>query len=136
MANTGYRHYVTRKQVLVDPISGLPDLSKPTGVTEANVNDANYIPDELNYDSCPLGTEFLMSYIPINSNSTEACLDNSSDNFWHNGAGLYPVETNIVYEDPGNSIAFNGGSTWYKDVNGNNALRITSSGVVLQVIPC
>lgn len=129
MANTGYKHYTTRVQVLLDPATGLPDEDNPTGIVEANVQDADYVPDELNYGSCPLGSPVYVPNVGTNS-AANACADSGPvTGRRHDGDGVYPVDNDTIYIDDGWSDTLDGGGLYYKFDDGTSA-RISPVGLV------
>ena len=132
MANTGYIHYTNRVQYMLDPATGLIDLTNPTGVTEPNTAGPNYVPDELDYDTCPLGELITMSYLPIWTSSASACSSaSSSANYRHNGASPTITNGDRIYTDNAMTTYFVGtAGRYYKNYTSNKWMQVSSLGIV------
>lgn len=135
MANTGYKHYLTRRQYFVDPATGLIDLSNPTGVSEANVAGDNYVADDINYDSCPLGTSVQVGDPAYNSGIDACAAGDPSTECWHDGVGTYPTLQDTIYEDPGFVDFYSSGANRFHEIGGGS-FRIDALGVVTELFAC
>lgn len=138
MANTGYKHYTTRKEYLVDPSTGAINYATPTGLEEANTTGDDYVADVLSYASCPVVTSFLMSYIPTNTTPSAACSDQSAGVYYHDGAGSLPTNGDYIYTETSGTTVFAGNSKYYKNLDdpGGASMYIDNSGLVSQYSSC
>jgi len=69
----------------------------------------------------------------------DACASGPGDgtlNKYHDGAGTYPTNNDVLYDDVAAASTFNGSAKYWYDMNGDRTYEINSTGKVLDDIAC